>query len=231
MLMPIKKVLRQFGCDVVKYRDFWKTVVRPRGIKTLLDVGANKGLFARDFRAHFPDVFIHSFEPLPSVFSELEKIMAEDAHFRAWQIALGAETKDVVMHQSSFHPSSSLLRMAALHKKLYPKSAEHTEIAVQVERMDDVLAEEKLDRPIMMKLDVQGYEADALRGATKTLTQTSIILCETSFVPLYENQPLFGDIHDLLRAHDFSYHGSYERHFDPITHTPIYEDSVFLKNA
>ena len=229
--MHVKNILRRFGFDVIKYHDFYDAVVRPRNIRTMIDVGANIGLFAKEFRARFPRIFIHSFEPLPSCFEQLEKTLPNDPHFKAWHTALGETAGEVVMHQSSFHPSSSLLPMADLHRKLYPKSATHTEVIVPMARLDDVLANENLEEPIMMKLDVQGFEAHVLKGAPLTLARTSVILCETSFLPLYEGQPLFADIHNLLREHGFSYHGSYQRHFDPRTNTPIYEDSIFLKDA
>ncbi|MBX4192197.1 FkbM family methyltransferase [Candidatus Parcubacteria bacterium] len=227
--MEIKKILRNFGIDLVRYRSFWETTVRPRKIVTLLDIGANTGAFASEFRTKFPNVFIHSFEPLPDCFKTLEESMQGDANFKAWNVALGDERGEVSMHESSFHPSSSLLQMSALHKKLYPKSAGSKEVKVKVERLDDVFAGTELKTPLMLKIDVQGFEDHVLRGAPKILSHASIVLVETSFVPLYEGQPLFADVHELMRVNGFSYHGRAEAHFNERGEI-MYEDSIFLKS-
>jgi hypothetical protein len=57
-----------------------------------------------------------------------------------------------------------------------------------------------------LKLDVQGAEADVLRGASRVLAEAVVVHTEVEFVPLYRDQPLFGDIDALLRAHGFLFH-------------------------
>lgn len=70
-----------------------------------------------------------------------------------------------------------------------------------------------------LKLDVQGAEADVLRGARNVLENVLVVHAEVEFVPLYKDQPLFGDIDALLRAHGFLFHtfpGFASRAFQPI---------------
>jgi FkbM family methyltransferase len=67
----------------------------------------------------------------------------------------------------------------------------------------DGLAEANLipDRIDYLKIDTQGSECDILRGGRHLLQQTSIITCETEFVQLYKDQPLFADVAgELARA-------------------------------
>ena len=75
--------------------------------------------------------------------------------------------------------------------------------AIETRRMDDIP-----DCPAgdYLKLDVQGAELDVLRGATKSLASAVVIELEAEFVPLYENQPLLGDIHTFLASHGFMLH-------------------------
>ena len=52
----------------------------------------------------------------------------------------------------------------------------------------------------------QGYELEIMRHGTATLANTLVIECETEFVPLYKDQPLFGDVQCFLRDQGFMLH-------------------------
>ena len=228
MLMNIKKLLRRFGFDIVRYHSFWDDSAQPRNFKTVIDIGANEGYFSAEMRRRFSAAHIYAFEPLKDCFETLNKTMQGDEHFTSFNTALGQEHGTSVIHHSSSHPSSSLLPMAQLHKKLYPKSAEHVEETIQMERLDGLnLA---IEAPALAKIDVQGFEASVIRGGTETLRRCDIVVVENSFVTLYEGQALFAEIHELLKNLGFSYRGRSETHYDPTTKEPIYEDSVFIKD-
>jgi FkbM family methyltransferase len=74
---------------------------------------------------------------------------------------------------------------------------------VETVRLDDI---PELGPCDFLKADVQGAELDVLQGATRTLGNVLIIECEVEFVPLYKDQPLFGDIQVFLRQHNFVLH-------------------------
>jgi FkbM family methyltransferase len=228
MLMRIKKLLRRFGIDLVKYHSFWDDIAQPRGFKTILDIGSNEGHFSKEMRRRFPDAHIYAFEPLKDCFETLGNTMRGDRHFTSFNVALGEEKAQTEINRSASHVSSSLLPMGALHKTLYPESAEHVKETITVERLDDMHL--TIDVPALVKIDVQGFEAGVIRGGMETIKKCDIIVVENSFVTLYEGQELFGGIHELLRQLGFSYRGRSETHYDPNTKAPIYEDSVFIKD-
>jgi hypothetical protein len=57
----------------------------------------------------------------------------------------------------------------------------------------------------LLKLDLQGYEIEALKGARAVLGRTDYVLLETAFKRLYENEPLFEDLADYLRTAGFHF--------------------------
>ena len=78
-------------------------------------------------------------------------------------------------------------------------------IEVDIFRLDDLIStlELNIEQPTLLKLDVQGYEKNVLQGAEKTLESIDYIALEATFVQLYENQPLFEELHEILHMIDF----------------------------
>jgi len=73
---------------------------------------------------------------------------------------------------------------------------------VQTTRLDDI-DDLEVD---YIKLDVQGSELEIMRHGTGKLADTAVIECEVEFMPLYRDQPLFGDIQVFLRDQGFVLH-------------------------
>ena len=69
--------------------------------------------------------------------------------------------------------------------------------------LDDFVEERGLGRVDGLKIDVQGFELKILRGAEKSLKTCQFVLIEAEFNPMYEGQPLFGDVDRFLREQGF----------------------------
>jgi len=61
----------------------------------------------------------------------------------------------------------------------------------------------------ILKLDLQGYELEALRGAQGLLPGLSAVLCEVSFASLYRGQPDGGEVVDWMTDQGFELEGLY----------------------
>ena len=66
----------------------------------------------------------------------------------------------------------------------------------------------------LLKLDVQGYELNVLKGATQTLSKCRHVYAECSEVALYEGQSLRPAITAFLAEHCFRESGSYNQQYD-----------------
>jgi hypothetical protein len=87
---------------------------------------------------------------------------------------------------------------------MFPGTQKASEEEVEVARLDALLDTEPLERPLLLKLDVQGLELEVLRGAEKTLQLADSVLVECSFVEFYKGQALFGDIMGFLSDRGFA---------------------------
>lgn len=228
--MTLKKLLRRFGYDIRYYYPLWETEVLPRNIGTVLDIGANTGEFSKEVFAHLPHASVFAFEPLADCFAKMQSALRGNPRFVGFNVALGEASGETQIRRSSFHPSSSLLPMAALHKDLFPKTARETLETIRIARLDDYLPQMQLEGNVMIKMDVQGFEDKVIAGGTEVFKKTSLVLVETSFKELYEGQPLFGDIHDRLRNLGFSYRGAAAEHRNKKDKTLLYQDSLFVRD-
>jgi FkbM family methyltransferase len=175
--------------------------------RTVLDVGANRGQFALFALRRFPDAVVHCFEPVPAALSTLHRVLEghEDVHVHA--VALGGDAGEAQLHVSARDDSSSLLAVGSRLQLAYPDTRPVEHISVPVARLDSLLEPADLARPCLMKIDVQGFEAEVLRGASGLLPVVDDILVECSFVELYDGQPLADDLVSWLLVEGYRLRG------------------------
>jgi FkbM family methyltransferase len=202
---------------------------RSQGFRTVLDVGAYIGAYAFAVSFFLPKVRVLSFEPLPENIDRLKTNLAGYQQFKVYHTALGEKNGNTTFYRSSFSPSSSILRMGELHRRAFPKTSGEEEVRVPIARLEDVLADAALEGPVLLKLDVQGYEKQVLAGAGKILERIDVIICEVSFQPLYEGQALFEDMRSYLREMGFIFAGTYGSLHSPIDGNILQADAIFMK--
>jgi FkbM family methyltransferase len=176
--------------------------------KTLIDVGANKGQFSVVARHLFPQIDIYAFEPLETERMRFKEVVGGSVNL--FSVALGSKTGSARFHVTSRLDSSSLFVPGQGQKQAYGVEAVSS-IAVEVACLSDVIDENRLARPVLLKLDVQGAELDVLRGAEPMLDAIDYIYCETSFLPLYDQQPLANDLAFYLISQGFHMSGVFNQ--------------------
>jgi FkbM family methyltransferase len=74
---------------------------------------------------------------------------------------------------------------------------------VETVRLDDV---EEAAGADYLRIGIQGGAGAALAGAERTLRHAVVVHIRAEFVPLYVDQPLFGEVDEVLRAFGFEFH-------------------------
>lgn len=165
---------------------------------TIFDVGANRGQFALAAAWRFPGAKIVSFEPLPAAVGRLRKATKRLANIEIVESALGSETGRLQFYAHSHSHASSALRAKDLHGRLDTADREMGEISVAVTTLDAFSAGREFRRPILLKLDVQGFERQVLEGAANFLKDVDYLLFETSFEQMYDAEPLFEEMREYV---------------------------------
>jgi FkbM family methyltransferase len=161
------------------------------GTRTVLDVGASRGQFAVLAAGLFPQARIVCFEPLPGPRAAIEKVLGDRVEIVG--AAVGSRSGPASLNISARDDSSSLLPIGERQQAEFPGTGASGTAEVEVITLDEWLST-PLERPCLLKMDVQGFELAALRGATRTLASVDEALIECSFVELYEGQPLAGEV-------------------------------------
>jgi FkbM family methyltransferase len=199
------------------------------GIKTVMDVGAHMGEFAQRIRAMLPNAELVCFEPLQEPFSKLTQRFEGQPNFHAVRCALGEKAGQCEIHHNEYAPSSSLLPMADLHKQSFTFAVKEKTEVIEVRRLSDVARELNLRDPLLLKLDVQGFEDKVIAGGEDVVARAKIIIIEVSFQPLYKGGPLFDDIYRILKERGFTYTGNYDQLLSPKDGRALQADAIFCR--
>jgi len=190
-----------------------QTVLGPSGVKTVFDCGANEGQSARDFLERYPEAKIYSFEPAPTAFKKLSLFAEANPRVTAVNKALGASLGRAEFHENTFDQTNSFLAADSRGKEHFgPALACRQMTEVEITTLDAYRKQEAIDQIDLLKIDVQGFELNVLKGAVETLAAKKInaIVLELLFVPLYENQATYHDIATLLAKYDYYVAGFYD---------------------
>ena len=101
------------------------------------------------------------------------------------------------MASSHFNPNRTFVDKFSDSERFDVVSQEE----INITRLDEL----DIDKVDFIKLDIQGGEIEALKGGENLLTQCLGLEVEVEFLPMYESQPLFGDVCQYLKEKGFEF--------------------------
>jgi FkbM family methyltransferase len=238
--LALQRGLRRAGFELHPYRpgpvpqeeDVRRAkLLRAEGVDLVLDVGANVGQYAKRLRLAGYEKRIVSFEPLSDAFAALERNVTGDPLWTARRLALGDEDGAADIHVAGNSWSSSLLDMGERHLASAPESAYVGSESVPVARLDTIWDDVVRDgERVFLKLDVQGFEMHALRGATQQLDRVAGVQVELALTKLYEGDSPWREVVDHLEERGLRLAGVEPGFEDPETGRMLQADGVFVRS-
>jgi len=223
----IKKILKLFNIlrDPVFIRALLKgaaagtehyQVLNGLDCSHVVDIGANRGQFALFSRKCFPNARIDSFEPLSEPANQFERVFAGDENTYLHRLAIGESEGEKLIHVSLRDDSSSLLPISEAQTTLFPGTGERETRTIRVAQLSSILSGKDVQSPALLKLDVQGYELQALKGCEIFLHCFDYVYVECSFVELYTGQSSADEVIAWLREHGLILSGVYNLCYDSL---------------
>lgn len=164
------------------------------GIRCVLDVGANSGQFGEKLLNRGFQGRLISFEPLTDCFAELSRNAQRHPNWDCHNLAIGSQEGTAVINVSGNRYSSSILPAASWSVEEHAPIGSVAQQPVRVRRLDSLWQELwplSAPRPLMLKIDVQGFEPQVLEGLGQRLQDVDLLLFEASLIPSYEGAETF----------------------------------------
>lgn len=173
-------------------RNLYRAGFRPRCI---VDVGAGSGSWTEAAEAIFRDATFLMIEARPEQRELLEAVCAKDPRrFSFASTLLGAEAREEVEFAQMSTGSSVFEEQSDIPRQY---------LRLPMTTLDALLTERSLPIPDFLKLDVQGYELEILKGGSEALGGAEAVLMEVSLLPINRGGPLLHDCIDFMKRNGF----------------------------
>ena len=202
--------------------------LRELDIEKIIDIGAHKGEFLESILKIEKVNFFYAFEPQKNIFKELDKKFSDNKKVTLFNYAMDKEiaNKRLKINKLSMTSSLAELNEKSLYLKLknfltLAKSNFEDEYEIQTNTVDKIFRDISLQKTLL-KIDVEGFEINVIKGSKMKLKEIPFILLENQFGNHYKNNN-FNDIIRLLSEQNFKI---CKKFLFPTLH---YQDVLFKK--
>lgn len=159
---------------------------------TIVEAGAFNGSDTKKLAAFWPEATIHTFEPVPEIFTLLEENTRQIPTIHRYPVALSntIEKQRFYVSQKPSRPERPFQAgsLHEPHERLQHSDAIYpTTITVQT-----------------TTLDAQGHELAIAQGAPQILKTVQVIYTEVHFIHAYKEQPLYEELKSWIESQGFT---------------------------
>ena len=140
--------------------------------KVIIDVGANRGEYTLLALEHCPDAHVHAFEPIPSVFEQLQAALAHNPRTTLHRLALADQDGELNFW---FDPSKTgnTSAICGVQQSVHGLSSAEL-VRAPAQRLDQFCKLIGIKHIDLLKIDVEGFESNVLHGATDLISRGNI---------------------------------------------------------
>lgn len=204
----IRRVLSKLGVEIGAYNGSFAQhrarLINNGRVSTVWDVGAHVGQYGARLLNNGYRGRIVSIEPSSTSFAQLAQRARNHPQWTVADVAVSDAAGERSLNLSANAQSSSLLPIRELHVAADPRSRYVGSQTVECTTLDFLQAKLATKAPFYLKLDIQGGELAALRGAAGVLSATRACEVELSLAELYDGQGSWQDVVAFLASAGFA---------------------------
>lgn len=163
--------------------------------RLIVDIGAYRGEWSRDAAAIFPEARLLIVEANPqqeSAVAAAARAIGPRAEYKLQ--LLGPEPRENVVFYQVTAGSSVLEELTEMPR---------TTVRLPMDTLDHLLEPRSWSPPLLLKLDVQGFELEVLKGGAHTLAAAEIVVLEASLLEYNRGGPLLHEIVCFMKRAGF----------------------------
>jgi FkbM family methyltransferase len=165
------------------------SLLQRKPVRSIFDVGANRGDTVARYLETFPDARILAFEPTPELVNVLKSRFAANPNVAVQELAIGEQMdrKDLFLYDRDM--ANSLVELKD-DRYIVGGTRSQGRVTVDVATLDRFCELNTVDEIDILKLDIQGTDLRALQGARELLGagRVRLLIIELLFVDLYVGQ-------------------------------------------
>lgn len=223
----IVKIIHSLGYDIMKIsKDYNLNFLGLNNlpIKSIIDIGANRGQFSKEAIKAFPNAHIYCFEPGKKAYLDLKKWAdTQNGKVSVFNVALGDKETDLNFYEYLENDEGSSFLRIINPVFQQPITIHQTTLDNFINSLSFSLKPE-----ILVKIDTQGYDDRVIAGAKQTLNKSIACITEVMFDKEYYGQGSFKKTFSLLDVLGFEFVGNKEQHLAKNGEI-MWADSIFKK--
>ncbi len=164
------------GCYEAKSIQVFASIIEKFKPRVVWDIGANSGTYGILAKALQPDCEVVFFEPIPKAV-DLVRTNLNLNGFEAKVFNLAVGDFDG-LGEIFFPQGEDFAYSVTVNQNTVPKEIQSNAMKIQVRRLDTLITENELAPPDLVKLDVETYEYEVLKGLGHQFPRATIFLIE-----------------------------------------------------
>lgn len=179
----------------------------------IIDGGAHVGYTVVEYLKQLPAARIYAFEPFQESIDKFRKNLPDNPRVELVPLCLAESSGKRAFYINGYLPTNSLLPRPVSGTKYYPEQAATIgETQVECVTLDEFIESRGIEDVHILKLDIQGAELMALRGAEHALAAKKfrVLFLEIAFVSLYESGVMYFELAEFLASYGYSIYKMYD---------------------
>ena len=164
----------------------------------IVDVGANYGGWSRVAKSVFKDARFFLIEPQAEMRPFLDRFCRQTPGSKWYLAGAGAEIGEL-----SLTIWDDLQGSAFLHPDIHAMTPYQQQRLVPIVTLDGLIAAGEFPIPDLIKIDVQGFELEVLRGSLGCLGKSDLLVVEVSFFHPLGERPSYYRVVELMEAYGY----------------------------
>src|SRR4051794_33082463 len=149
----------------------------------IVDIGANHGVWTRVSLKHFPNAYYTLLEPQYWLKSSIEDLLTTNKKINFYGVGAGAAAGSF---KFTIHDRDDSCSFKYTEEEAHQRGFKQIDLKVMT--LNELLANNKLSAPDIIKTDAEGWDIEVLKGASDFFGKTEIFMVEASiFCKSYNN--------------------------------------------